>query len=56
MSDRFAQVESSYAEGTEEVWEARRGKWTLPILPEMLHGPVRLSQLKRKLPELRKRP
>jgi DNA-binding HxlR family transcriptional regulator len=37
------------------VVETLRGKWTIQILCEMRHGPVRLGQLKRSMPTASKK-
>lgn len=37
------------------VWGALQGKWTIHILCEMLTGPVRLSDLRRKIPRASKK-
>ena len=46
---------SSDSEQIVRVIETLRGKWTIQILCEMRHGPVRLGQLKRSIPAASKK-
>jgi DNA-binding HxlR family transcriptional regulator len=44
------QASSKDSEQITRVIETLRGKWTIQVLCEMRHGPVRLGQLKRSIP------
>ena len=49
------QAPSKDSEQITRVIETLRGKWTIQILCEMRHGPVRLGQLKRSIPAASKK-
>lgn len=49
------QAPNKDSEQIARVVETLRGKWTIQILCEMRHGPVRLGQLKRLIPAASKK-
>lgn len=55
MSITGSQHEVKHIDDAVQAWEVLRGKWTIQILREILHGPIRLSQLKRRIPAASKK-
>jgi DNA-binding HxlR family transcriptional regulator len=55
MSSAVSRFRLACAKQPLRTWHVLSGKWTIHILCEMLRGPVRLSQLKRIVPEASKK-